>query len=195
METQLKNIISFTLGEDTEETRQGAMRNAELVSLTFPGWEANFYLPQSIDEAVASSIGSHDNCNVFLVSDEVKAKPCYWRYFPLSNTDSVSSVIVRDVKNTLNDHDFNMVSEWIESPYQFHCIKNFEEKESLIVYPYHWGVKIHGPINTNWLLNYLAKEDLFNERDDYHEDMMLFSFHQGFHFLFVEHILPELENS
>lgn len=193
MDIKLNNIISFSLAEDTEESREGAIENAKLVKDTFPNWQANFYLPQNTSESTASAISEQENCNVLLVSDDVKVKPCFWRYIPLVENQSVSSVVFRDVNNRINKFDFDMVNEWNNSAYQFHSIKNFDEKGSDIIYPYHWGLKIHGPINTQWLYHYLTKEELFNNIEDYHEDMMLFSFHRGFNFLFAEHILSNQE--
>jgi len=190
MSDQRKNVVSFCVWEKNEEMEQGAIENAKTLAKTFPGWHGYFYMYKDVDESVSNAISEQENCSVFLVSDDVTLNGVFWRYIPLSDVDTVSSVISRDPKARICDNDYKMVSEWIHSPYQFHLIKNESEKEEPIIYPYHWGVKLHGPINTVWLYHYLTKEDLFKSMEDYHHDIMLFSFYQGFHFLFANHILP-----
>lgn len=177
-------VISFALPEADEFMIHGAIENAKLVSTVFPGWRAHFFVAASIDQEVKDALSAEEACFVYEVNNESEAAIEAWAFLPMGQPDSVSAVIVRDCDSTLTERDFYAVEAWINSPVQFHTVRDCEEDRGLPVNPKMFGVKLHGPINTIWLLHFLHnlnQEGVVNISD------LLNRFYGGFSFLFLEH--------
>ena len=177
-------VISFSLPEADELKIRAAIENAKLVSTVFPGWRAHFLVSESLDQETKDAISAEENCFVYEVKEDTQAAKEAWTFLPLGQPESVSAVISRESDTVLTQRDYAAVEAWMDSPVQFHTIRDCEEDRGLPINAKFFGAKLHGPINTVWLLHFLHnvnKDGVVVISD------LLNRFYGGFHFLFMEH--------
>jgi hypothetical protein len=187
------NVVSFCIPERNEVLEDNAIENAKLLSKVFPEWKGYFYIKSDVDESVVKAISEQPNCSAFVLDSEVRIDSDFWQYVPLTEGHEVSAFVSRDCNELITDHDYSLVSQWLDTPQQFFCIRESKDPEESPIRRFHWGGRLNGPVNTMWLFYYLSQSEFLTKNPDYPKDSMLISFYNGFRFLFVEFILTEEE--
>jgi hypothetical protein len=143
-----KKVIAMGLyGSDSLFT-YGALRNAQLAPVHFPGWSLRLYVP------AANSGWPEDmlvpqrmlrrlrllGAELVFVHRDLNVHP---RFFPLivADNSSIDYFVVRDVRNRLSDRDFEVVSDWINADYAFHCIRDHPSHSNHAIVSGLWGAK------------------------------------------------------
>ena len=119
---QTSRIISYSLYGSDPKAMDGALVNAKLASLIYPGWIVRFYHDSSVSEKVLETLRAE---NVQLVNIKTKtlepkeiwnlyvaADPCLERY------------IIRNLDSRLTKREKTAVDQWVDSGKQFHIIRN-----------------------------------------------------------------------
>jgi hypothetical protein len=133
----MKKIISFSLWGDNPKYTIGAIRNAELTPIIYPGWISRFYCGQSVPTDIIKSLISLPHTEVVMMDVEGDWTGMFWRFYACEDSDIMLS---RDTDSRLSNREKLAVEEWLESEKDFHIMRD---------HPYHnteilggmWGVR------------------------------------------------------
>ena len=126
-----KRVISYSLyGKNTKYTF-GAVRNALLAPVHFPGWMVRFYLEKPTNKYLFGEVPSYIISKlkqsgaelIYISPSDVKLPPMVWRFF-VADDETVERFIVRDTDSRLNARDAAAVQAWVDSAKPFHCIRD-----------------------------------------------------------------------
>ena len=136
-------MISMSLyGHDLKYT-YGAIRNAQIAPIVFPGWLLRFYVEKPRDDGATAFPQVPDGIVaklrilgaeiVYVDTTVVSVPPMMWR-FMVADDMEVENFIVRDVDSRLVERDAEIVSEWLESDRPFHCVRDHPSHRSSAVF-------------------------------------------------------------
>ena len=154
----MKKIIAFSLWGDNPKYTIGALKNARLAKVIYPGWICRFYCGKStplniIQELI--SLGSE----VVRMEEEGNWSGMFWRFNPIAEND-VEMMISRDTDSRLTFREKFAVDEWIKSNKLFHIMRD---------HPYHgteilggmWGARKPILQDIKHLMNIYEKSDFY----------------------------------
>jgi len=161
-----KRVISFGLYGAKEKYTTGAVRNAELAKIYFPGWVCRYYVTGDVPSGVISQLK--------LLGAEIESIPAdmgyssgmFWRFLVAAD-NTVDRYIIRDVDSRLNYRDRIAVEEWIQdysSKYPIHILRD-HINHCIVMNGGMWG-GVKGALPT-------IKEDVmaWSSRDEYMADL------------------------
>jgi len=166
-------VISMSLyGKDPRYT-WGAIRNAQLLPIIFPGWTLRVYVPVVPRDSELYVPPRIIACLKRLGAQTVHAKladvglipPRWWRYLVVDDT-SVDYFLIRDADSRLSERDAMAVSDWMSSTSSVHCIRDLPSHASQAVVDGLWGGKpkeirrLIGKSVHSILLGYFRSSDL-----------------------------------
>lgn len=125
------NLISFALYGTTPKYLVGAIKNAELASQFYPGWQCIYHVAPSVPLAVRHELNKHDNVTLYHVSDyepwrEVSPENIpgmFTRFIPFDGSVH-DRVISRDADSRICQREVDAVNEWIESGKLLHSCRD-----------------------------------------------------------------------
>lgn len=117
-------VVSFSLYGNKTKFTNGAIHNAELCNVIYPGWKCRFYVDDSVSKTIVNSLIAND-AQVVLVSDIRGASAGrFWRFL-IADDETVDRFIVRDVDSRLNMREAKAVEEWIQSGVDAHIMRDY----------------------------------------------------------------------
>lgn len=131
-------IISFCLWGDNPKYTLGAIKNANLTNIIYPGWISRFYCSKSVPNIIIEELKSIKNTQVVMTLND--GWICMFdRFLPASESD-VEVMLSRDTDSRLNLREKSAVDEWMKSYKSFHIMRD---------HPWHgtqilggmWGVR------------------------------------------------------
>jgi hypothetical protein len=133
----MKKIISFSLWGDNPKYTIGAIRNAELTPIIYPGWVSRFYCGESVPTDIIKTLISLPNTEVVMMDVNGDWTGMFWRFYACEDSDIMLS---RDTDSRLSLREKLAVDEWLSSDKDFHIMRD---------HPYHnteilggmWGVR------------------------------------------------------
>lgn len=131
-------VISFSLWGNNPKYVVGAIKNAKLAGLVYPGWTARFYVGSSVDKVIKQNLRDLGS-QVVEMSESGDWTSTFWRFEPISQPD-VEIMISRDVDSRLNDREKFAVDQWINSPYLFHVMRD-HPAHTVPILAGMWGAK------------------------------------------------------
>jgi hypothetical protein len=143
----MKKIISFSLWGDNPKYTIGAIKNAELTPIIYPGWISRFYCGESVPTDIIKTLISLPNTEVVMMDVDGDWTGMFWRFYACEDSDIMLS---RDTDSRLSNREKLAVDEWLESNKDFHIMRD---------HPYHkteilggmWGCR-------NGILNDIESE-------------------------------------
>ncbi len=118
-----KWVISMGLYGTKEKYTHGAIRNAEMAKIYFPGWVCRYYVTSDVPHAVIAQLEAL-GAEIFKIPvGEGYISGMFWRFLVASD-ESVDRYIVRDVDSRPNSRDRLAVEEWIQSTYPVHIMRD-----------------------------------------------------------------------
>ena len=119
------NVISFSLWGDNGKYTKGAIRNATLASVFYPGWECRFY---SDEETVPNSVLEHleSMSNVKVIRMSASKEPhwsMFWRFYAAEDPN-IECVVFRDTDSRVGDRECMAVKEWINAGKGYHSMRD-----------------------------------------------------------------------
>jgi len=175
-ELEHNNVISFCITDDNAETHQVAIENAKLVSKLLPEWEGHFYVYSDLSSEIKDALSSQENCSVYMIEEKAQTNKDIWSFMPLGQPNSISTLVSRDCNVLLTEDDVIAIKAWLDSPYQF-SVKATEEGLNIKSF----CAKLHGPVNTIWLIHYLHT---LNPEGEMETNELFDRFYGAFNFLF-----------
>ena len=113
-----KRVVSFGLYGNIPKYVKGAIRNAELVKVYFPGWIARFYYSGDTSNATIDKLRQL-GAEIIDVKDRSMLNR-----FEVAADETVDRYIIRDVDSRLNARDRFAVQEWIASGMPLHSTRD-----------------------------------------------------------------------
>lgn len=124
MNISLRNVISFSLYGRERLYCEGALRNAELAPIHYPGWICRFYVDDSVPQYYQVELALRGAQVVNVAKPSLG--PMYGRYwrFLIAADQNISRYVIRDVDSRLNCREKAAVDEWISSGKSFHLMRD-----------------------------------------------------------------------
>jgi len=114
-------VVSYSLWGDNPKYNVGALRNAELVSELYPGWQARFYVGTNTPSETIS--GLHDRgAHVVDMKKPGDWTGMFWRFEAASDPD-VDVMISRDCDSRITAREVAAVKQWLGSNAMFHIMR------------------------------------------------------------------------
>jgi hypothetical protein len=132
-------IISFSIWGDNPKYTLGAIRNAELTPIIYPGWISRFYCGSSVPKTIIDELKSLPHIQVIEMEEAGNWTSMCWRFYPASEED-VEFMISRDSDSRIDFREKAAVDEWISSGKSLHIMRDHKEHTSLIMGGM-WGIK------------------------------------------------------
>lgn len=153
----MKKVISFSLWGDNPKYTIGAIRNAELTSIIYPGWISRFYCGESVPTDIIKTLISLPNTEVVMMGVDGDWTGMFWRFYACEDSEIMLS---RDTDSRLSLREKLAVDEWLSSDKDFHIMRD---------HPYHnteilggmWGVRNGLLKNIKELVNDYTKGDFW----------------------------------
>ena len=153
----MKKVISFSLWGDNPKYTIGAIRNAELTSIIYPGWISRFYCGESVPTDIIKTLISLPNTEVVMMGVDGDWTGMFWRIYACEDSEIMLS---RDTDSRLSLREKLAVDEWLSSDKDFHIMRD---------HPYHnteilggmWGVRNGLLKNIKELVNDYTKGDFW----------------------------------
>jgi hypothetical protein len=115
-------VVSYSLWGDNPKYNVGALRNAELVSELYPGWQARFYVGTNTSSETVSGLidrGAH----VIDMKKPGDWTGMFWRFEAASDPD-VDVMISRDCDSRITAREVAAVKSWLSSSAMFHIMRD-----------------------------------------------------------------------
>lgn len=173
----MRKVISFSVWGDDPDYLRGAIRNAEIASEVYPGWETWFY----VEEGTNVSLEGKAN-KVIYYTAEPGTDGAFQRFRPMCD-ESVDVFVSRDTDSRLSDREYQAVQEWLDCDKQFHAMRDHQAH----VWPVMagmWGAKKDGLINLKYVYNDMRQYKKGNYFDDQKALAYYYKMISG---LFLEH--------
>lgn len=146
----MKKIISFSLWGNNPKYTVGAIRNAELAPLVYPGWKTRFYIANTVPDQILYALEDLEHVEIIYKDNPGDWTGMFWR-FQSCYDDNVDVSIFRDTDSRLNKREKLAVDEWLRSDKLFHIMRD---------HPFHkypilggmWGIKSTNKFNIKLLL-------------------------------------------
>lgn len=173
----MKKVVSMSLWSSQTRYTFGALRNAQLMPVYFPGWTLRIYIEKPRDDETTIFTPVPERIVNKLVklgaeimrvdADRSHIPPMMWRFL-VADDMSVDLFIVRDSDCRLQERDAIVVKDWIASQTAFHCIRDHPSHAAYSLLGGLWGGmprKLHEILPIPW------QELMMGMRSDYSQDM------------------------
>lgn len=126
----MKKVISFSLWGNNPKYTIGAIRNAELTPIIYPGWISRFYCGKSVPKEIIEKLISLPNIEVVMMDVDGDWTGMFWRFYACEDSDIVLS---RDTDSRLSLREKIAVDEWLKSDKNFHIMRDHPYHNTLIL--------------------------------------------------------------
>lgn len=131
-------IISISLWGDNPRYTEGAIRNAELAKIIYPGWKLRVYLDNSVPKPIWEKLANLD-VDVIDFTNETKLSGHFWRFFAANQEDQIT--IFRDSDSRFSLREKKCVNSWLLQDKKFHIIRDHERHYDFPILAGMWGIK------------------------------------------------------
>jgi hypothetical protein len=160
----MKKIISFSLWGNIPKYTVGAIRNAEISGMIYPGWICRFYVGKSTAKEIVDSLRTIGS-EVIEMSEQGDWRGTVWRFFAAADAD-VDIVIFRDIDSRVSMREKSAVDDWLRSDKSFHIMRDHPCHTTKIVAGM-WGVR-HGKLrHIRELIDGWAMKDYWQADQDF----------------------------
>ena len=132
-------LLSFALWGTTARYTVGAVRNAELAPVVYPGWVCRFYCGTSVPAATLRALAEFPHVQVVAVPEPGDWRALFWRFRPAGEKD-VEVMLSRDTDSRLGARERAAVAAWLASDRDFHVMRDHPLHETSILGGL-WGVR------------------------------------------------------
>jgi len=134
----MNKVISFSLWGNNPKYTIGAIKNAQLTKLVYPGWTSRFYIGSCVDEKIKIKLlelGSQ------VIEKNIPGDwtGMFWR-FEAASDPTVNVMISRDCDSRLSEREKLAVDVWLNSDKQFHIMRDHPAHATEILGGM-WGTK------------------------------------------------------
>jgi hypothetical protein len=171
--TDGKKVVAMSLYGTDPKYIMGAIRNAQMVHVNFPGWRLRVYV-EDVSEGAPSRYPivappvlqklKQLSANVVPVNlKEMKVPPMMWRFL-VADDLSVDYFIVRDTDSRLTRRDAIVTHEWLKSGKAFGCVRDHPAHQNFAVNGGMWGGR---PRQLRKILGKTFQSEMIGRSDQY----------------------------
>ena len=157
-------MIAFSLFGSDETYTAGAMENARLARIVYPGWTVRFYAGRSVPADVVQVLRGTE-AQVIREHGPEDWSALLWRFRTLSDP-GIQAHLFRDTDSRLSERESAAVADWLDSGAEFHIMRDHPEHylpimagiwgctaagASRIVGTVPWGANEHRFVDQKWL--------------------------------------------
>lgn len=135
-----KRIIAFSLWGQNPKYTVGALKNAELASVVYPGWLCRFYVAADTPVEIIQQLRGMDHVEVVAREEPGGWRGSVWRFLPAAEPD-VEVMISRDTDSRLGARERAAVEDWLASGHQFHIMRDHPFHSRWPILAGMWGVR------------------------------------------------------
>lgn len=175
--SSFRQVISMSLWGSKPRYVYGALRNAQLVPVYFPGWTLRIYVErpsadgatsfQPVPSRIIGKLAMLGAEIIYVDAARSRIPPMMWRFLIADDTD-VDIFIVRDSDCRLSDRDFTVVAAWLKTDFAFHCIRDHPSHAHYPVLGGLWGAR---PRRLKSFIAVPWRDLMMGYRSDYVQDM------------------------
>ena len=128
-----RNVIAMSLYGDNRRYTIGALRNAQLLPIIFPGWRLWFYCEKPLPDGSVKYGKTPEKIlrKITELGAEIRyvdvavtgLAPMLWRFLVAEDVN-VDAFVVRDCDSRLTPRDAIIVFDWLKTNASFHCIRD-----------------------------------------------------------------------
>jgi hypothetical protein len=118
-----KDVIAFSVWGSNAFYTLGAIENARLAKLHYPGWIARVYHDDSVPDGVLERLAGEGAELVAMAPHRATQLGPYWR-FMVSDDPEVNHFIIRDIDSRLGPRERVAVEAWLRSGRDFHVMRD-----------------------------------------------------------------------
>lgn len=156
----MKKAISFSLWGENPKYTIGAIENAKLSKLIYPGWICDFHIGKNVPKNILLQLENIDSVNIIFNRSSTDWTGMFWRF----HSGYVNDItIFRDTDSRLNLREKQAVDEWISSDKTFHIMRDHPHHKFPILGGM-WGFKNNSKYDLKYLL------DSFSPSNNYGTD-------------------------
>jgi len=143
-----RNVIAMSLYGDNRRYTIGALRNAQLLPIIFPGWRLWFYCEKPLPDGSVKYGKTPEKIlrKITELGAEIRyvdaaitgLAPMLWRFLVAEDLD-VDAFVVRDCDSRLTPRDAAVISDWLKTNASFHCIRDHPSHSHYSVSGGLWG--------------------------------------------------------
>lgn len=119
----MKQVIVYSLYGNAPRYYVGAIKNAQLAQVFFPGFKVRYYYGATVPEWVISTLSIFDNVELVQVDEPENNLAKLWRFRAFTDP-MVTVVISRDTDARLSLREAIAHLEWMNSGLPFHIIRD-----------------------------------------------------------------------
>ena len=119
----MKQVISYSLYGQQMKFLVGAIKNAQLAQVFFPGFTVRFYVGNSVPTWCRSTLELFPNVEMIRVDEPENSIARMWRFRAIYDPE-VDVVLSRDCDARLGIREAQAHQEFLDSPYDFHIIRD-----------------------------------------------------------------------
>ena len=101
----------------------GALQNASLAKMVYPGWVCRFYVGKSTPLSIVTLLREFDNVQIIEMTEDGDWTGMFWRFLAASDPD-VEIMLSRDCDSRLWFREKAAVDEWLASDKDFHIMRD-----------------------------------------------------------------------
>lgn len=160
----MKKVISFSLWGNNPKYTIGAIKNAELAPIVYPGWVCRFYISSDVPKEIVKKLQL--TSEVITIDTIGNWKLTVERFKAIDDND-VECVIFRDTDSRLNLREKAAVDEWLKSDKTMHIMKDHPYHGGFPILAGMWGLKKKG-----FDLNMTNMLKIYSNSEQYHYDQI-----------------------
>lgn len=153
-----KKFICFSLWGGHEFYNIGAYENAIIAKELYPDWICRFYY-KDINPKILELLKELNNVELVEMTVDDNLSNTLWRFIPAFE-DNIC--IFRDTDSRLNTRDLNTVTEWLESPYDIHIIRDHQYHGTEILAGM-WGTRNNLLKDCKTCFDNYARDNIFDQ--------------------------------
>jgi hypothetical protein len=132
-------VVSFSLWGSAPKYVTGAMRNAELLPVVYPGWIGRFYCGSSVPAEALRRLEAMPQVEVVRMAPPGDWRGMFWRFCPATEPE-VAVMVSRDTDSRLGAREKAAVDAWLASDRDFHTMRDHPWHNTPILGGM-WGVR------------------------------------------------------
>lgn len=117
-----QRLISFSLYGTDPIYVVGALENARLAQVVYPGWTPRFYVSQEISPRLIDNLRD-EGSEIREMTRRGVADGMLWRFLAADESDA-SAVIFRDADSRIGPREAEAVNEWLRTGRRFHVMRD-----------------------------------------------------------------------
>ena len=135
----------------------GAIRNAQLAPVVFPGWTVRVYVSSFNQSLFPQRIVSKLRAlGAEVLEGQSDIPPEFWSYLTAWDPN-MKYYLIRKPNFRLSSREFNLIEQWLNSKYNIHCIKDTENYRRFAITDGLLGVKT-GTQENNFIIQALRSK-------------------------------------